>query len=190
MDSTSIPELGPETAHARLASLRVVDVREIHEFEGPLGRVPGSECVPLSSLAQASLDPAGRWLLVCRSGRRSLTACEALRERGVADVVNLAGGMIAWNRAGLPIERTLLSDATSILRSLLAWLVQVGGGPAPAVRQQVDQWLAERAETFERVSACGVDFVLGRIEETLRARGAPDDLDLTIAAFRRDLAPG
>lgn len=186
----SIPELRPETAHARRASLRVVDVRERHEFEGPLGRIPGAACVPLSTLAQAPLDPAGRWLLVCRSGRRSRSACEMLRARGFADVSNLTGGMIAWNRAGLPIVRTPLPDTVAILRSLVAWLAQVGGGGASIAREQVEGWLAERGEAFEQASIAGVESVLARVEAALRGPDAPDDLELSLAAWRADLAPG
>jgi rhodanese-related sulfurtransferase len=183
-----IPELGPVSAHARLADFRVVDVRERHEFEGPLGRVPGSTCVPRSRLADTLLDPAAHWLLVCRSGRRSLVACETLRSRGIPNVANLAGGMIAWNRAGLPIERTPLRDGASILRSLVAWLAQVGGEDVAAVRERVEGWIVELGESFERVSSGGVELVLLRVEQTLRARGAPDDLDLTVAAYRHDLS--
>lgn len=188
MADVPIPELRPEAAHARLAALRVVDVREHHEFEGPLGRVPGSTCVPRSSLAETAFDPAQHWLLVCRSGRRSLVACEALRARGVANVVNLAGGMIAWNRAGLPIERTPLRDGAAILRSLVAWLAQVGGERVEVERERVESWLVELGESFERVSPEGVELVLRRVEQSLRARGAPDDLELTVAAYRHDLS--
>ncbi|MEZ4332128.1 MAG: rhodanese-like domain-containing protein [Myxococcota bacterium] len=188
MTDAPIPELRPDAAHARLAALRVVDVREPHEFEGPLGRVPGSTCVPRSRLAQTAFDPAEAWLVVCRSGRRSLAACEALRARGVANVANLAGGMIAWNQSGLPIERTPLHDGASILRSLVAWLAQVGGEPVEVARGRVGAWLGELGEPFERISPEGVELVLRRVEQTLRARGAPDDLDLTVAAYRHDLS--
>lgn len=190
MLETPIPELAPATAHARRSSLRVLDVREHHEFDGPLGRVPGSICIPRSALAEAELDPRAAWLLVCRSGRRSLVACETLRARGVADVSNLAGGMIAWNEAGLPIERTPLRDPETVLRSLAAWLAQIGAEPPATARARVEAWLVERGERFEGVSKEGVACVLERVESTLRAGRTPEDLELTLAAYRRDLAGG
>jgi rhodanese-related sulfurtransferase len=42
------------------------------------------------------LDRGRRVVLVCRSGGRSTTAAELLTAAGFADVVNLAGGMLAY----------------------------------------------------------------------------------------------
>ena len=59
----------------------------------------------IADVAERAESLRGRsLLLVCRSGRRSAQACEALIALGVEDVTNLAGGMIAWNDAGLPVE--------------------------------------------------------------------------------------
>jgi rhodanese-related sulfurtransferase len=44
-------------------------------------------------------------VVVCRAGARSATAAVILREAGFARVRNLAGGMLAWARAGLPVQR-------------------------------------------------------------------------------------
>ena len=105
--TNDIRQLSPEEAHRRLAEFHAVDVREPSEFEGELGRVPGSRLIPLGELeARASEIPTDRpLLLVCRSGNRSGTACTALQSLGIGPVVNLAGGMLAWNEQGLPIER-------------------------------------------------------------------------------------
>jgi rhodanese-related sulfurtransferase len=86
---------------------RVVDVREPHEFTGELGHVPGSTLVPM----QAVMAQAMGWsrdeelLLVCRSGGRSGMVAQALLRAGFSRVMNLTGGMLAWNAAGLPVER-------------------------------------------------------------------------------------
>ena len=53
--------------------------------------------------AAGRLGDAGPLLLVCRSGKRSLDACQRLSAVGVTDVTNLAGGMLAWNEAGFPV---------------------------------------------------------------------------------------
>jgi len=44
-------------------------------------------------------------VVYCRSGRMSAIAAEALVAQGYTRVYNLAGGMIAWEEAGLPLIR-------------------------------------------------------------------------------------
>jgi len=43
-------------------------------------------------------------VLYCRSGRMSDIAARALVKEGFTDVINLEGGMIAWKKAGFPLE--------------------------------------------------------------------------------------
>ena len=45
-----------------------------------------------------------RIALICQTGYRSTLAGSVLERSGVKDVLNLEGGMNAWNRAGLPLE--------------------------------------------------------------------------------------
>ena len=92
-------------AHAHLDDYLVVDVREVEELSGPLGCIAQAVHHPLGSLpgALATMPRDRRMLLVCRSGKRSADACERLAGQGFRDVTNLAGGMIAWNDAGLPV---------------------------------------------------------------------------------------
>ena len=108
-----VEEIGVEQASAGLDAFYVIDVRSREEFDGPLGHVPGSRCVPLEDLEQASgtLPTDVPILIACRSGRRSAIACERLDALTPARAVNLAGGMIAWNEAGLPTEGS--ADAPS-----------------------------------------------------------------------------
>jgi rhodanese-related sulfurtransferase len=44
-------------------------------------------------------------VVVCRAGARSATAAAMLRRAGFRRVVNLHGGMLAWQGAGLPVQR-------------------------------------------------------------------------------------
>ena len=44
-------------------------------------------------------------IAVCRSGNRSGSACGMLKKAGFENLHNLAGGMQAWEQAGLPRER-------------------------------------------------------------------------------------
>lgn len=77
---------------------RVIDVRSLEEFHGPLGHLPNAELVPLPELAEhaQTWSPHEAILLVCRSGRRSAQACTLLAEMGFLNLTNLVGGMQAW----------------------------------------------------------------------------------------------
>lgn len=84
------------------AGALLLDVREPDEWAA--GHAPAAVHVPLGALAATATDDwAGRRVVViCRSGNRSRTATDALLGRGI-DAVNLAGGMRAWEAAGLPV---------------------------------------------------------------------------------------
>lgn len=84
---------------------RVVDVREQEEWDE--GRIQEATLIPLSEFEErhGELDPTAPTLLVCRSGRRSDASAAYLRDRGFVRPVNLAGGMLAWEAAGLPVDR-------------------------------------------------------------------------------------
>jgi rhodanese-related sulfurtransferase len=185
---TGVPELSPEQAFARLPELQVVDVRAEHEFHGPLGRVRGSTLVPLHQLeGRAREIPRGRpLLLVCRSGARSARACEKLAALGIGPALNLAGGMIAWNRAGLPIEQTRPASLRELLDSLVAWLAQVSARDAAGVRGELREAVAPLS--LDPPTSASVARALERAEASLQRSGAPPDLEPSLACFRRWLA--
>jgi rhodanese-related sulfurtransferase len=85
----------------------VVDVREPGEFSA--GHVLGAKNVPLARVEAAGAELAkrkGKPLIVyCETGDRSARAAAILRKQGFARVVNLSGGMKAWQAAGLPVEK-------------------------------------------------------------------------------------
>ena len=83
----------------------LLDVRELGEFITV--RAPGAALVP-TSMFMTRVDelPADRPLLVvCHVGGRSASVAGYLIRAGRTDVVNVAGGMDAWERAGLPVRR-------------------------------------------------------------------------------------
>lgn len=86
--------------------VRLVDVREPSEFDGELGHIAHAELVPLATVLRAAEGwPRGEeLLLVCRSGGRSAKAAAMLVQQGFERVMNLRGGMLAWDAAGLPVE--------------------------------------------------------------------------------------
>jgi rhodanese-related sulfurtransferase len=82
----------------------LVDVREDHEFAAV--RAPGAVHVPMSQfMTRASELPTDRPLMiVCHSGARSAAVTGFLARAGRTDVVNVDGGMEAWERGGLPVK--------------------------------------------------------------------------------------
>jgi rhodanese-related sulfurtransferase len=84
--------------------VQVVDVREPDEWAQ--GHMSGSRLIPMREVTGRvrELDPHTPVIMVCRSGRRSMIAAEALIRAGFLDVKSLAGGMIAWVDAGQPVE--------------------------------------------------------------------------------------
>ena len=84
----------------------LLDVRTTVERE--LKSIPGSTSVPLNHLAEHVTQlPADRALIVhCAGGYRSSIAASLLQHAGLTRVSELAGGIAAWESAGLPIETT------------------------------------------------------------------------------------
>jgi len=89
------------------AQLELIDVREPAEFTGELGHIPGAKLVPMATLplAAAGWDRNAEYLIICKSGGRSGMSAQAMLKMGFTKVMNLAGGMMAWNAAGLKTER-------------------------------------------------------------------------------------
>ncbi|QIN81162.1 rhodanese-like domain-containing protein (plasmid) [Rubrobacter marinus] len=56
------------------------------------------------SLDRLPGDKSARIAVYCKSGRMSAEAAGELVALGYEDVVDLEGGMDAWQRAGLPLE--------------------------------------------------------------------------------------
>jgi rhodanese-related sulfurtransferase len=99
---------GDYTAHqvAQLlaqGSIQLIDVRQAHENQA--GRISGSRLVELGELpAQAgSIDQGRPVVFYCRTGARSAMATQAFRQAGY-DAHNMAGGLVDWQAAGLPLE--------------------------------------------------------------------------------------
>jgi rhodanese-related sulfurtransferase len=87
--------------------LRLIDVREPNEWVSELGHIAGAELMPLGTV-QAKVSQvegeAREIISICRSGGRAGQAAGFWASRGLKVRV-LAGGMLAWNEAKLPITR-------------------------------------------------------------------------------------
>lgn len=83
---------------------RVVDVRSAAEVSH--GTIGGALHIELSALPArlSELDREAPLVLICQSGARSAQACGYLAQQGFGHASNLAGGIAAWVRAGLPLQ--------------------------------------------------------------------------------------
>lgn len=83
--------------------VQLIDVRQPHEHEA--GRIAGDRLVELGQLsAEAqSIDRERPVVFYCRTGGRSAMAAEAFSQAGY-DAHNMAGGLVDWHAAGLPLE--------------------------------------------------------------------------------------
>lgn len=88
------------------ATMTVIDVRQPEEYAHD-GHVAGTRLLPLPVLAHRlnELEKDAPIVCICRSGNRSQVACELLQRHGFTNVTNVSGGMMAWQRAGLPVRR-------------------------------------------------------------------------------------
>jgi len=98
--------LSPPTLAAELASPRpplVVDVRAAREWGAK--HIAGSLNMPLSQLRRDAgrLPRESPIALLCAGGYRSSIAAGILNQLGIADLVELAGGLSAWEAAHLPV---------------------------------------------------------------------------------------
>jgi len=101
--SDGVPTADTETARQRIdGGDLVLDVRNADEWSA--GRIADSVWIPMGQLSerQGELPDDRAIVVVCRSGARSATVTTALTRAGY-DATNLAGGLLGWADAGLPL---------------------------------------------------------------------------------------
>ncbi len=82
----------------------LLDVRQPEEYKEQ--HIVGAKLIPLGELDRRmkELPKEREILVVCHSGSRSIAAARKLNAAGYQPV-NIRGGLIAWNHAGLPVKR-------------------------------------------------------------------------------------
>lgn len=82
----------------------IVDVREPHEWDQ--GHIPDAIHIPMDQVRDRldEIPDADTVIFQCRSGGRSDRVAKRVRSDLDAEVANLSGGILAWERAGLPVE--------------------------------------------------------------------------------------
>lgn len=88
-------------------NVTVIDVRTKEEFES--GHIDGALNADVNSRFSfdtfvRSLDPNGRYLIYCRTGNRSKTAMQIMKEKGFTNLTDLSGGIVAWQDAGFTVQ--------------------------------------------------------------------------------------
>jgi rhodanese-related sulfurtransferase len=88
-------------------SVRVLDVRTPEEFTE--GCLAGAQNIDIrgGSFEQqiAGLDKTASYLVYCRTGKRSADAANRMKEAGFTNVLDLQGGITAWQETGNPVSR-------------------------------------------------------------------------------------
>lgn len=85
----------------------ILDVREASEFAS--GHIVNARHVPVTEIEKRikELEKFKQRPIVvsCRSGSRSAAACGVLRKSGFTEVFALKGGILAWQQAGMPVDK-------------------------------------------------------------------------------------
>jgi rhodanese-related sulfurtransferase len=105
---SGVNQVGPGEATRMLNhdNAVIVDMREDKDYrEGHIVNAvhtPASNSDAVQKLEKFRERPV---IVYCRSGHSSAGFCGKLRKQGFASVYNLAGGVLAWQKAGLPLNR-------------------------------------------------------------------------------------
>ncbi len=102
-----VPQIDPFQAQSKLAENSaplLLDVRQPEEYQA--GHISGAKLIPLPELNRRmrELSHSRAIICVCHTGSRSRSASRQLLAAGY-NVTNLKGGMIGWQRAGLPVKK-------------------------------------------------------------------------------------
>ncbi len=89
---------------AQDAGAVLIDVRESSEYRS--GHAPGARHISVQVIERrlGEIPKERQIIVVCQSGMRSQRAAEILSSNGYK-VLNVSGGMIGWQRAGLKVVK-------------------------------------------------------------------------------------
>ncbi|MBM3926080.1 MAG: hypothetical protein FJ320_08855 [SAR202 cluster bacterium] len=118
-----MPERTPFGLEEARRKVKTISPRELSEDKGRTvifvdtskdfvaGHVPGSRWVPRgwleAEIGEAAPDKGRPIVVTCVDGMQSVLAAATLVDMGYPKVAVLVGGMTAWRRAGLPVEKGL-----------------------------------------------------------------------------------
>lgn len=81
----------------------ILDIRNLREWEAK--HIPASVNIPLNHMLErlAEIPRERRIAVHCAGGYRSSIATSILHQHGITNLIEMAGGLAAWNAAGLPV---------------------------------------------------------------------------------------
>ena len=135
--------ISPQELHQRRQSgeaHHLLDVRTAREHAAL--QLEGARLIPLGQIDPIRHFPQGcsePIYVLCRSGARAERACAQLEEAGLQQVFQVKGGILAWEKAGLPVTRgpaqglslerqvRIAIGSLVVLGVLLGWRVHPAG---------------------------------------------------------------
>jgi len=114
-DSAKYKSLDPYDFHLRYLitdSAILLDVREPFEFKGK--RIRDAINIPASGNLEKAADTLNKgfaYFLYCSTDYRSRNAAEALYKKGFRKLYNLEGGIVAWKKDNMPVQKGRLRKA-------------------------------------------------------------------------------
>lgn len=116
----------PSETYSRLqkGEILLVDIRDTDEYAAV--SIAGAHLIPLSIIARHPLREDGGLsrpvVFTCNSGNRTGKASELLEKLAGGEALQMEGGVTAWEKAGLPVQRKT-STNLSLFRQ-----IQIGAG--------------------------------------------------------------
>jgi thioredoxin len=97
------------------ARKQILDVRSAEEFQN--GHIEGAVNADINSPSfqqtASTLEKEKTVFVYCLSGARSASAAGQLKDMGFTKIVNLTGGMLAWQSANLPVATNQFSNSSN-----------------------------------------------------------------------------
>ena len=88
-------------------NVTLIDCRELTEWNQ--GYIEKAKLIALSEFPEKYKgtlnDPSAEIIIQCRSGKRSMNACQFLKEQGFTNLTSLEGGIIGWQTEGYEIKK-------------------------------------------------------------------------------------
>jgi phage shock protein E len=107
VDAAGAKALLDATAKDPKHAVTVLDIRTAEELKD--GRIKGAQNIDFMDddfeKNIAALDRSKTYLVHCQSGGRSTKSLDVFKRLGFKSIIHMDGGMKAWNKAGLPVEK-------------------------------------------------------------------------------------
>ncbi len=133
----------PRELYARIElgqPVQLIDVRtptEFAEVHASIARsVPLERLDPKALMAERPRATDELLYVICRSGSRGSSACKAFLAAGFTQAVNVEGGTLAWEQAGLPVVRGTQKKVMSLERQ-----VRIAAGSFVVVGSALGFWV-------------------------------------------------